>query len=61
MIDGLCRFVSAPFLFLVRTLNVVKVIMIGGGKKAIPSLLSFEVQSWCPNLRERNNDLKETN
>ena len=61
MIDGLCRFVSAPFLFLVRALNVVKVIMIGGGKKSIASLLSFEVQSWCLNLRERNNDLKETN
>ena len=47
MIDGLCPFVSAPFVFLVRGLNVVNVIMIGGGKKAIASLLSFEIQSWA--------------
>ena len=41
MIDGLCPFVSAPFLFLVRGLNVVNVIMVGSGKKAIASLLSL--------------------
>ena len=58
MIDRHCPFVSV---FLVRGLNVVNVIMIGGGKKSIASLLRFEVQSWCRILRERKNDLKETN